>query len=275
MADQEGRLDDLPLLLPAERRQLLVDWNATRSPYPRDDTYSSLFAAQAARTPEAIAAADESEAVTYRELEARAGAWPPGWSTPAWARTWWCPSSAGGVMPPHGHPGRLPRRGAYLPLDPHAPALRLGQMIRESGSPVALVGDDLRPLLDPALAGAPDGSRPAALSLEGTPLDGAAPRGAAQPTAGDLAYVIYTSGSTGRPKGVMVQQRGMINHLYAKVGDLGLGPHDVVAQTASQSFDISVWQFLAPPRGGGPGAGYPDEVAHDPWASLAAGGGTG
>ena len=58
--------------------------------------------------------------------------------------------------------------------------------------------------------------------------------------------MIYTSGSTGRPKGVMVQQRGMINHLYAKVGDLGLGAHDVVAQTASQSFDISVWQFLAP-----------------------------
>ena len=82
--------------------------------------------------------------------------------------------------------------------------------------------------------------------------------------------MIYTSGSTGRPKGVMVQQRGMINHLYAKVGDLGLGAHDVVAQTASQSFDISVWQFLAPLVVGGRVQVYPDEVAHDPWALLEA-----
>ena len=271
VADQEGRLDDLPLLPPAERRQLLVDWNATRSPYPRDDTYSNLFAAQASRTPEAIAAADESVAVTYRELEARAGALA--------ARLVDAGVGPDVVVPLLGRRG-VPlltailavfrAGGAYLPLDPHAPALRLGQMIRESGSPVALVGDDLRPLLDSALAGAPDGSRPAALSLEGTPLDGAAPEGAARPTAGDLAYVIYTSGSTGRPKGVMVQQRGMINHLYAKVGDLGLGAHDVVAQTASQSFDISVWQFLAPLVVGGRVQVYPDEVAHDPWALLEA-----
>jgi amino acid adenylation domain-containing protein len=61
----------------------------------------------------------------------------------------------------------------------------------------------------------------------------------------NLAYVIYTSGSTGLPKGAMVEQRGMINHLYAKVNDLELNADDVVAQTASQCFDISVWQFLA------------------------------
>ena len=46
----------------------------------------------------------------------------------------------------------------------------------------------------------------------------------------------------------MVEQRGMLNHLHAKVLDLGLTPGDVVAQTASQCFDISVWQFLSRPR---------------------------
>lgn len=59
-----------------------------------------------------------------------------------------------------------------------------------------------------------------------------------------LAYVIYTSGSTGKPKGVMVEHTGMLNHLYAKIHDLGLDQSSVVAQTASQSFDISVWQFV-------------------------------
>src|SRR3546814_20279646 len=63
-----------------------------------------------------------------------------------------------------------------------------------------------------------------------------------------LAYVIYTSGSTGLPKGVMVEQRGMLKNQLSKVPYLALSETDVIAQTASQSFDISVWQFLAAPR---------------------------
>ena len=37
----------------------------------------------------------------------------------------------------------------------------------------------------------------------------------------------------------------MLNNQLSKVPYLGLGVGDVVAQTASQSFDISVWQNLA------------------------------
>ena len=61
----------------------------------------------------------------------------------------------------------------------------------------------------------------------------------------DLAYVIYTSGSTGDPKGAMVEYRGMTNHLCAKIKDLSLDENSILIETASQSFDISVWQFLA------------------------------
>jgi amino acid adenylation domain-containing protein len=61
----------------------------------------------------------------------------------------------------------------------------------------------------------------------------------------NLAYIIYTSGSTGKPKGVLIEHRGMVNHLWAKVLDLKLDEHDIVAQNASLSFDISVWQMLA------------------------------
>ncbi|MDJ0896806.1 MAG: amino acid adenylation domain-containing protein, partial [Alphaproteobacteria bacterium] len=59
-----------------------------------------------------------------------------------------------------------------------------------------------------------------------------------------LAYVLYTSGSTGAPKGAMIERRGLLNHLYAKVDDLGLSSSDVIAQTAPLSFDISIWQYL-------------------------------
>jgi amino acid adenylation domain-containing protein len=61
----------------------------------------------------------------------------------------------------------------------------------------------------------------------------------------NLAYLIYTSGTTGKPKGVMIHQLGMLNHLWAKINDLSVTSADIIAQTASACFDISVWQFLA------------------------------
>ncbi|MFY7569205.1 AMP-binding protein [Streptomyces sp. WI04-05B] len=84
------------------------------------------------------------------------------------------------------------------------------------------------------------------------------------PVVGDrLAYVLFTSGSTGRPKGVMVHHRGMNNHLLAKVGDLGLGALDVVVQNAPLTFDVSVWQMLAPLVVGGRVVAVGAELAVD------------
>jgi amino acid adenylation domain-containing protein len=61
----------------------------------------------------------------------------------------------------------------------------------------------------------------------------------------------------------MIEQRGMVNHLYAKIRELNLTAADTVAETASQCFDISVWQFLAALLVGGRVEIFPDEVAHD------------
>jgi amino acid adenylation domain-containing protein len=86
--------------------------------------------------------------------------------------------------------------------------------------------------------------KPIVLSLEElTKRERETPLGVKR-TGKSLAYVIYTSGSTGEPKGVMVEEEGMVNHLEAKVRELSLGEGEVVAQNASQCFDISVWQML-------------------------------
>src|SRR5205807_3993827 len=60
-----------------------------------------------------------------------------------------------------------------------------------------------------------------------------------------LAYIYFTSGSTGEPKGAMCEHAGMLNHLYAKIEDLEIGAGQVVAQTAPQCFDISMWQLVS------------------------------
>ena len=49
----------------------------------------------------------------------------------------------------------------------------------------------------------------------------------------------------------MIEQRGLSNHLASLISELGLTARDVIAQTAPQSFVISVWQFLAGPMVGG------------------------
>src|SRR5205823_12454888 len=73
-ADPGRPLSQLPLLTGAERHQLLVEWNQTAAPYPREATLSQLFEAQVRRTPAAIAVECAGETLTYAELNARANA---------------------------------------------------------------------------------------------------------------------------------------------------------------------------------------------------------
>ncbi len=67
----------------------------------------------------------------------------------------------------------------------------------------------------------------------------------------------------------MVEQAGMLNNQLSKVPLLALDENDVIAQTASQSFDISVWQFLAAPLFGAQVDILPNDIAHDPLALAA------
>src|SRR5208337_1264009 len=53
-ADPGRRIAELPLLTEAERHQLLVEWNDTRTDYPRDRCVHELFEEQVERTPEAV-----------------------------------------------------------------------------------------------------------------------------------------------------------------------------------------------------------------------------
>lgn len=129
---------------------------------------------------------------------------------------------------------------AYCPVPTQAPASRVDDMLADSGArfvlgsdPATVLADDVQRLdLDAAASG-----------LSAAPWH--------QHSGQDLAYVIFTSGSTGRPKGAMVEWAGLTNHLYAKVEDLALTPADRTAMTAPMTFDISVWQLLAPILSGG------------------------
>jgi amino acid adenylation domain-containing protein len=132
--------------------------------------------------------------------------------------------------------------GAYLPLEPHFPAGRIGTAISRAGSRLVLTEPGSSTTLDEALDSLPGVERLLVGSACSEDLAGddlGIPVGPDQ-----LAYILFTSGSTGEPKGAMCEHAGMLNHLYAKLGDLAVGEGEVIPQTGPQCFDISVWQLV-------------------------------
>jgi amino acid adenylation domain-containing protein len=264
--DAARSVASLPTLPPGERRRLLAEWNDTRADFPLHECFQQHFERQAAATPDRVAVAHEGRSLTYAELNRRANR-----LARALARRGVGPDTVVALLAGRGVElltailGVFKAGGAYLPLDPEHPPQRWRQVLRQSGATLALASGALAPVLEEAVGESGPAGRCEVLRVEelihaeddGSDL---APRAAPE----NLAYVIYTSGSTGTPKGVMVEHRGMLNHLYAKINDLGLGEHDLVAQTASQCFDISVWQFLAALLAGGGVRVYGDDVAHHP-----------
>ena len=67
-----GRCGALPWLAGASGDRMLVEWNGTARELPAGDRSWTLFAAQAARTPDAVAVMRRRHALTYAELR-RAG----------------------------------------------------------------------------------------------------------------------------------------------------------------------------------------------------------
>jgi myxalamid-type nonribosomal peptide synthetase MxaA len=270
VANPMQRINDLPLLSTGEKRRIVKEWNATQRPYPQEHLYHTYFAQQVERSPAAPAVSDEQERLSYRDLDERAGHI----AAHLYARGIKPERLVGLYTGRNVHwaaavLGIFKAGGVYLPLDPHHPATRLRHILQQSACQLVLTTRALAGRVRELLAG----SDVEVCCLEDLLLEG--PREQWEPreyAASHLAYVIYTSGSTGKPKGVMVEHRGMLNHLYAKIEALALDADDVVAQTASQCFDISVWQLLAAWLVGGQVCIYPDEVTMDAqavWERLA------
>ncbi|MEA2691711.1 MAG: hypothetical protein QOJ16_1098, partial [Acidobacteriota bacterium] len=264
LEDPRRRIGSFSLLTAEESQEVHRGWNAMASELPLGETLSAAFDRQVERAPGRIAVVDDEGAFTYLELQEKAEGLALRFAVAGVE-----PESVVAIL---AHRDRLflaavlavsRTGGAYLPLDPGHPEGRLRQILDQSGASIVLVAPELRSKLLRALEGWTAAERPRAMDLEEpvrTERFSPPPPGDAQ----GLAYVIYTSGSTGVPKGAMVEQAGMMNHLYAKIAALDLGEGDVVAQTASQCFDISVWQLLAPLLVGGLVRMYSEEAVRDP-----------
>ncbi|MFF9202054.1 non-ribosomal peptide synthase/polyketide synthase [Streptomyces sp. NPDC014986] len=252
-ADAGRRLADLPPLEPADARRLLDRLAGPVAELPHR-TLPDVFAARAARVPDAPAVTAGAEHLTYRQLDERAnrlarllieaGAGPERFVALALPRTADLIVALLAV---------LKSGAAYLPVDPGHPAERIAFLF-EDVRPDAVItcaetsgrlpdGPCTRIALDdPACAG-----RLTAASA--APVGDGERRGGLLPD--HPAYVIHTSGSTGRPKGVVVSHASVVALTdWAATEFTGRGLAHVVAST-SLNFDVSVFEILSPLLAGG------------------------
>jgi amino acid adenylation domain-containing protein/thioester reductase-like protein len=198
-----------------------------------------LFAAQASRTPGAVAVIASGERLTYRALAESASRLARR-LTAAGAG----PDTLVGVHLERGASAVrallaiMGAGAAYLPLDPGLPSARLSRMCGELGPAVVLsAGTDhgLRDITAPLLTIGEAATEPAGP---------AATAPVAAPDPDSLCYAIYTSGSTGAPKAVGVTYANLAAVISGVAGEYGIRPGDRVLQLASLSFDTSIEQML-------------------------------
>ncbi|MFK0182535.1 amino acid adenylation domain-containing protein, partial [Streptomyces xanthochromogenes] len=265
-AHPDTPLSGLDLLDPAERTLLLDTWTGRATPVP-DASLAALFAAQAARTPDAVALTHVGRSWTYAEADA--------------VSSRFAHRLAGLGVGPETVVAVLMERsadlvlallaivkagGVYAPLNAVDPASRLTRILADTAAPLLLVdrnladhelvteaGDTRVLLVDDLTADTETAAYPAT-----------APEGAAHPD--QWLYVMFTSGSTGVPKGVAVTHRNVaelaLDHRWRRAA------HQRVLFHSPHTFDASTFELWAPWLTGGTVAVAPAGVLDT--AALAA-----
>ena len=243
---------DLPALSEGERQQILVTWNQTQRPYPRDKCIHQLFSEQAVQTPDATAVVFETSRLTYQELNQRAD------QVAARLRQLGVrPGTIVGLFVERSLEmavallGILKAGGTYCSLDESLPEERLRWMLADARVEIMVARkSSVQRLAN--LIGTTPSNRAVILAIEdllAVTTESKAPEEffhrAEMP-----AYVSYTSGSTGQPKGVLVPHRGVVR-LVKGADYASLSAEETLLHMAPLSFDASTFEIWGALLNGG------------------------
>ncbi|MDY7093718.1 MAG: amino acid adenylation domain-containing protein [Acidobacteriota bacterium] len=237
VAEPDLTLEGWDAVTAPEQHQLLLEWSRGRHQELGAETVCSLFARRAAASPDAVAADDGEEQLTYAQLLARArGLAAQLWAAGAGPETVVGLCVERSLDLPVGLLGILEVGAVALPLDPEHPARRLSFALQDSGARLVVTQQRVLDRL-PELAGE---GRSALLAeaVESFADPGAAAEPFPRPE--NLAYLVYTSGSTGHPKGVLVGHRALLNYCRSMIRRCDFGPRDRMLQFASPAFNVLI-----------------------------------
>ena len=263
VTNPDAHIADLPLLTTAQRKQILIEWNATDAEFPYQKSIHQLFQEQAQLTPNDIALVCDNTRLTFAELNARAnqlaqylrkrGVGPE-------VRVAICLERSVEMIV--GLLAILKAGGTYAPLEPTFPAERIAFIQADSQARVLLTQQHLsRSWTGETIYLDSDWPEIARESPEAPTQIGSAE---------NSAHVIYTSGSTGRPKGVVSSHRASINRFAWMWRAYPFVPGEVCCQKTSLSFVDSIWEIFGPLLQGVPLVIIPDDVVKDPQRFITA-----
>ncbi|MCF1650590.1 non-ribosomal peptide synthetase, partial [Streptomyces indiaensis] len=214
-------------------------------------TLPELFAAQVARTPDAVAVVVGDVELSYAELDVRAsrlarvlvgeGVGPEALVGLALPRSAELVVAVWAVL----------KAGAgYVPIDLDYPAERVEFMVADAGLACVITasGTVFPEVSVPRLVLGDRGFEGRLAGVSGADVADAERVGAL--CVDHPAYVIYTSGSTGRPKGVVISHRSAVGYLRW-CGEEYEGLRGVAGLHSSVAFDLTVTSLLGPLLVGG------------------------
>jgi amino acid adenylation domain-containing protein len=215
----------------------------------------ALFAAQVARTPEAVAVTFEGRSMTYRQVEEAANRLAQLLAAqgvgPGQCVALLLSRSAEAIV---AIVAVLKTGAAYVPIDPALPAARVGFMVADAAPIAAITTTRLAERLAGCELAVIDVDDPRTHTQPSTALPARGPD--------NIAYIIYTSGTTGVPKGVAVTHHNvtqLMASLHAPLPAAG-----VWTQSHSYGFDVSVQEIWGALLGGGRLVVVPESVAGSP-----------
>ena len=226
-------------------------------------TLPELFAAQAARTPEAAAVMFEDRVLSYAALDAHANrlahhlqSLGVGPETVVGLLVERSPEMVVGLL------GILKAGGAYLPLDPDYPRERLAFMLADAGAAVLVTQPALLDRLPAAAAAGAAGAARRRLAGDRAP---ARHRAAARPRSRATPPMSSTPPAPpARQRASSSSMRSLANKMLALGENFDVREDFRSALFISSSFDASIEQTLLPFIGGGAAVVISDDVRESP-----------
>lgn len=238
----EAYLRDIELISPAERKQLLFEWNDLDPIVPRGLCLHQLFEQQCKRTPHQIAAVEADREMSFLDLNSASNQLARFLiknGVDRGHRVGLClPRSIESIT---GLLAILKAGAAYVPLDPSYPADRLRYMVEDAGVRIILTLDGIAQAL---LSGNSASLKIFDLHHKTLWENESVKNPCVDLTPEDLAYILYTSGSTGRPKGVASSHRVSVTRIFAEQPPFDEG-ESCCAKT-SLNFIDSIWELFLP-----------------------------